>query len=131
MSRSNEVDSLELLPPQDGAILPNGSTALVLPRSVNPALPADYELIRERLLELLDMLHIPNLPLKQRAMMAGAIPLLKMGIANEEMQRLHLLIACLSGMLRAVLDLECSRQEYEEQVEPLLMGLASLFSTKH
>ena len=88
------------------------------------------EIVKERLLELIDLLNIPNLPAKQKGTLMVALPLLKMGIQHEETQKLLRFLTCLNEMLRDVCDLDCSRPEYEDRMASHIETMAALITGK-
>src|SRR6266568_3461423 len=87
------------------------------PLSTNSPLPEGCEVIRQRLLDLVEIIvasmQQQKLPLQQKLMMQAATPILLMGIQKEEITKLTSFLRCLSGILQAVNDLGSCPQEYE------------------
>ena len=116
----------KLLPPRNGEVLPNGTTAVV------NTLPEGCEVIRQRLLDLVEItiasMQQQKMPMQQKLMMQAATPILLMGIQKEEITKLHSLVRCFNGIFKAVNDLDSSQSQYEMTVEPYITELATLLA---
>src|SRR5438045_2129987 len=98
----------------------NTSLLLMSQQSSPPALPVDYEPIRQRLTEVVEMtiadLAAQPMSIQLKMMLNGSTSLLRMGIQKEEARKLHLLMTCLAGIAGAVSDLDSCQLDYEKQV---------------
>src|SRR6266478_7246570 len=93
---------------------------------LNPQkLPTDIS--QERILELFDLIQLVSLPPMQKGMAMAMLPLVRKAIQSEESEKLHSFVTCLSEMLKAALDLECSQQEFEMIIETQINSLRELF----
>ena len=100
------------------------------PLLTNLTSPGDYERIKLRLVELISILleSMAADPESQSMGLTAMGPVILMMIQNYENRKLHLLLTCLSGISRAVLDLDYSQAQYEEAVVPFIEGLQEALS---
>lgn len=84
--------------------------------------PADYEHIKARLTELIEILleQLQGDPEAQSMGLQAMGPIIILMIQNFDNLKLRALLTSLSGILRAVGDLDCSQEAYEDEMVPLI-----------
>lgn len=85
----------------------------------------DLELIRARVLQLIDLAQGALAGEGEMSMASMAFPMILMGIQAIEGQKLHLLLTSLQGIATAALDSGSSQLEFEDAVYPHLNALAT------
>ena len=82
----------------------------------------DYERIKGRLVELIEILleTLQGDPEAQSMGLQAMGPIIILMIQNFDNLKLTALITSLSGILRAVGDLDCSQEAYEDEMVPLI-----------
>ena len=94
----------------------------------NPASPGECEPIRDRLVELMEILLESMAADPEAGAITAMGPVVVLMLKNYESTKLVLLIRCLSEIGRAVLDLDSSQETYNDRMEPLIRGLAAALS---
>ena len=114
-----------LAPPIEGQVLPNGSSAHV---KSPQASAMGLEPIRARVMELVEILVESMAQDPEAKAITAMAPILLMVLQNYELGKLRKLMSSLEGISRAVLDLACSQDEYNDRMEPLIRQLAESLS---
>lgn len=89
--------------------------------------PVDYERIKQRVLDLVEMLLAAMeaaMEGDQQSPVVAMGPVILLMISSYETTKLHLLLTCLSAIASAVVNLDCSAEQYEALVEPIIEQMA-------
>ena len=108
--------------------LPESANPFLLDPSLRVLSQAECEPIRNRLVELMEILLESMAADPEAGAITAMGPVVILMIKNYESTKLVLLLTCLQGIAGAVLDLGSSQDEYNDRMEPLIRGLAVALS---